>query len=155
MVVQVKVARPTRGQSGRLSLIALFTNKVTPTGNCTAFFRLIREYVASSASPSPCSSHPLASPPPAIPAAHGPALAGPPYSNVRQQLFHSSHLPPPSQLHLPPVSSSRSNINTPPPLNPSSRMSPYSTHRHPSPPPPPPPTWSPRCLGTIQNVSVW
>ncbi|KAG6331562.1 hypothetical protein ID866_7528 [Astraeus odoratus] len=64
-----------------------------------------------------------------------PPSQGPPYSNVRQHLFHSSHLPPPSQLHLPPVSSSRSNINTLPPLNPSSRMSPYS-HRHPSPPPP-------------------
>lgn len=62
-----------------------------------------------------------------------PPSQGSPFSSVRQQLFHSSHLPPPSQLHLPPVTSSRSNINTLPPLNPSSRMSPYN-HRHPSPP---------------------
>lgn len=60
-----------------------------------------------------------------------PPSQGPPYSNVRQHLFHSSHLPPPSQLHLPPVSSSRSNINTLPPLNPPNRMTPY---RHYSPP---------------------
>ena len=60
---------------------------------------------------------------------------GPPYSTVRQQLFHSSHLPPPSQLHLPPVNPSRSNVNTLPPLNsPSARVSPYG-HRHASPPP--------------------
>ncbi|KAF8121711.1 HSF-type DNA-binding-domain-containing protein [Boletus edulis] len=57
---------------------------------------------------------------------------GPPYSSVRQ-LFHSSHLPPPAQLHLPPVNASRSNVNTLPPLNSSSsRVSPYA-HRHPSP----------------------
>lgn len=63
-----------------------------------------------------------------------PPSQGPPYS-VRQQLFHSSHLPPPSQLHLPPVNASRSNINTLPPLNsPSTRVSPYG-HRHASPPP--------------------
>ncbi|KAI5991659.1 HSF-type DNA-binding-domain-containing protein [Pisolithus marmoratus] len=62
-----------------------------------------------------------------------PPSQGPPYSNVRQHLFHSPHLPPPSQLHLPPVSSSRSNIiNTLPPLNPPNRMSAY---RHSSPPP--------------------
>lgn len=63
-----------------------------------------------------------------------PPSQGPPYS-VRQQLFHSSHLPPPSQLHLPPVNASRSNVNTLPPLNsPSARVSPYG-HRNASPPP--------------------
>lgn len=51
------------------------------------------------------------------------------HSSSRQQLFHSSHLPPPSHLHLPPVNSNRSAPNTLPPLT-----SPYS-HRHSSPPP--------------------
>lgn len=63
-----------------------------------------------------------------------PPSQGPPYSSVRQQLFHSAHLPPPSQLHLPPVNASRSNVNTLPPLNSSSsRVSSYN-HRHASPP---------------------
>ncbi|KIK11144.1 hypothetical protein PISMIDRAFT_19772, partial [Pisolithus microcarpus 441] len=62
-----------------------------------------------------------------------PPSQGPPYSSVRQHLFHSSHLPPPSQLHLPPVSSSRSNIiTTLPPLNPSNRMTPYRHSSSPS-----------------------
>ncbi|KIK91008.1 hypothetical protein PAXRUDRAFT_831203 [Paxillus rubicundulus Ve08.2h10] len=71
-----------------------------------------------------------------------PPSQGPAYSSVRQQLFHSSHLPLPSQLQLPPVNSSRSNVNTLPPLNsPSARMSPYS-HRHSSPTPPSSLPWS-------------
>ncbi|KAG9309199.1 HSF-type DNA-binding-domain-containing protein [Chiua virens] len=78
-----------------------------------------------------------------------PPSQGPPYSSVRQQLFHSSHLPPPSQLHLPPVNPSRSNVNTLPPLNsPSARVSPYG-HRHVSPPPSSSLTWS----GTMHRTS--
>ncbi|KAI6043350.1 hypothetical protein EDC04DRAFT_2652675 [Pisolithus marmoratus] len=75
-----------------------------------------------------------------------PPSQGPPYSNVRQHLFHS-----PSQLHLPPVSSSRSDIiNTLPSLNPPNRMSAY---RHSS---PPPSSWSTahQALDSDDNMPV-
>ena len=96
--------------------------------------------------------------PPPPPPHMDPPSQGPPYSNVRQQLFHSLHLPCPSQPHLPPVSSSCSNINTLPSLNPSSPMSPYTTHRHPSlplpalPPPGHPPSAAHRLRTTTSSI---
>ena len=122
--------------TGSLRLFGLSSVWATRLINCSGTR-------ARRASVLPCPEHssPLLSLAPApsrpAPLMDPPSLAsqGPPYSAVRQQLFHSSHLPPPSQLHLPPVNAARSNVNTLPPLNsPSARVSPYGP-RHASPPP--------------------